>query len=97
MAIIYSGGLWTVALVFAMSCGYLWALNWPKMAYKALTLLAILVVLGALLLPETHVFRLRIIEGLHWWKWAAILAFPVLIYASLVRKIQKKVDARYDS
>lgn len=97
MAIIYSGGLWTVALVFGVLCGYVWALNGSKRAYKALLLLAILVVLGAFLLPETHEFRLRIIEGLHWWKWALAIAIPVVGYGMLVRWIKTKADARYDS
>ncbi|NOR61743.1 MAG: hypothetical protein GQ535_04510 [Rhodobacteraceae bacterium] len=97
MAILYSGGMWTVALVFGVSCGYVWALNGPRMAYKALLLLSILVVAAALLLPETHMFRVRIVEGLHWWKWALAIAIPVFGYGMLVRWIKTKADARHDS
>lgn len=97
MSILYSGGLWTVALIWGVSCGYIWALNGPRWAYKALFVLAILGVAVAFLLPETHVYRLRIIEGLHWWKWALAIAAIAVGYGLLVRWIKKKADARYDS
>ncbi len=97
MGILYSGGLWTVALIFGLSCGYVWALDGPRWCYKALLLLVILVISGAFLLPDAHVFRLRIIEGLHWWKWALAIALPIFAYGMLVRWIKKKAEARYDT
>ena len=97
MSILYSGGLWTVALIWGVSCGYVWALNGPRWAYKALSALAVLVVAAAFLLSETHVYRLRIIEGLHWWKWALAIGSIAVGYGLLVRWIKKKADARYDS
>ncbi len=96
MSIVYNGGMWTVALIWALFCGYIWALNGPKWAYKAVHIIAILVIVAALLLPETHVFRVRIIEGLQWWKWALAILIPVFGYAALVRWIKKKADARHD-
>lgn len=97
MSILYSGGMWSVAIILGVSCGYVWALDGPKWSYKALSLLAIGVVLAAFLLPEAHVFRVRIIEGLRWWKWALAVGLPILAYGILVRWIKKKADARYDS
>ncbi len=96
MSILYSGGLWSVFLITGVLCGYIWALNGPRWAYKALLFMALLVIIGALLLPGTHVFRVRIIEGLNWWKWAIAVAIPVWLYASAVRWIKKKADARDD-
>jgi len=97
MSILYNGGMWTVALIAGLSFGYIWALNGPKWAYRAVLLLAFVVILGALLLPDAHAFRIRILEGLHWWKWAVALALPVLGYSLLVRWIKVKVDARNDA
>jgi len=96
MSILYNGGMWTVAVILGLSFGYIWALNGPKWAYKAVLILAAIVVLAALLLPEAHVFRLRIVEGLHWWKWAVAIGIPVVGYGLLVRWIKKKADARHD-
>ncbi len=96
MSILYNGGLWTVALIFGVSCGYVWALNGPRQAYKFLLSLVIIVILGALLLPETHMFRRRILEGLNWWKWALAIGIPVWGYGLLVRWIKKKADAKND-
>ncbi len=96
MSILYGGGMWTVALIWGVSCGYVWALNGPKWAYKALFLLAIVAILGALALPEMHMYRVRIVEGLHWWKWALAVMIPVVGYGLLVRFIKKKADARHD-
>lgn len=97
MSILYSGGMWTVAIIFWVSCGYVWVLDGPKWLYKVLILFAIGAILAALLLPETHVFRVRIVEGLQWWKWALAVGIPILAYGMLVRWIKKKADARYDS
>ena len=97
MDILYSGGMWTVALVFGLSCGYVWALNGSKLFYKALLLLSIIVICAAFLLPETHLFRMRIAEGLHWWKWAVAISIPVVGYGMLVRWIKLKADARHDT
>jgi len=85
-----------VFLISAVSCGYVWALNGPRWAYKALIILALFVIFGALFLPDAHLFRIRIIEGLHWWKWALAIGIPILGYGLLVRWIKKKADARYD-
>ena len=97
MSILYNGGLWTVALIFGLSCGFVWALSGPRWAYKALLLLAVIAILSVFLLPDGHVFRARIVDGLHWWKWALAVAIPVIGYGLLVRWIKKKADARYDS
>ena len=97
MSIIYSGGMWTVALITAVLCGYVWALDGPKIAYKVLLAAAVLIMILALFLPEAHVFRFRIVEGLHWWKWALAIAVPVGLYAALLRWIKKKADARHDA
>jgi len=86
-----------VALILGLSYGYIWALNGPKWVYKALAFVAIIVIFTALFLPDEHVFKARIIEGLHWWKWAVAIGIPVLGYGLLVRWIKKKADARYDS
>jgi len=97
MSILYSGGLWTVAIILGLGLGYVWALNGPGWAYKALVIVAAIVIAGALFLPELHVFRIRILEGLNWWKWAFAIAIPVLGYGMLVRWIKKKADARHDT
>ena len=96
MTILYAGGLWTVFLIVLISSGYVWALSWPRYAYKILLILAVLIVAGSQILPETHLFRLRVSEGLIWWMWAIIIAAPILLYAMLVRWIKQKADSRDD-
>ena len=97
MSIVFSGGMWTVALITAVLCGYVWALDGPKIAYKLVFSGAILIMVLALFLPEAHVFRMRIVEGFHWWKWALAIAVPVGLYTVFLRWIKKKADARHDS
>jgi len=97
MSIVYSGGLWTVFLLAAVSCGYVWALNGPRRMYKIIGFVAALVIVASQFLPEAHVFRVRVTEGLHWWLWAIIIGAPVLAYALLVRRIKRKVDAKHES
>ncbi len=96
MSVLYAGGLWSVFLFTALGCGYIWALNGPRWAYGALLGLAVLVITGSQALPETHPLRISIAAGLHWWKGAALVAFPVLLYAMGIRWIKKKVNARHD-
>ena len=96
MSIIYAGGLWTIALIAGVSAGYIWALNVPRWAYKALFAVAVLTVAVSQALPESHLFRISVAEGLHWWRWALTIAFPVLIYAMLIRWIKRKAEARND-
>lgn len=96
MSILYSGGLWTVFLITAIACGYVWVLNGPRITYKVLIVLAIITIIGSRLLPEAHLFRISVSAGLHWWKWALAVAIPVLGYGLLVRWIKKKADARHD-
>jgi hypothetical protein len=96
MSILYSGGLWTIFLITAVSCGYVWVLNAPRVAYKVLIILALIAIIGSQVLPESHLFRISVSEGLHWWKWALAVAIPVLGYGLLVRWIKKKADARHD-
>ncbi len=97
MSVVYGGGLWSVFLITAVFCGYIWALNGPKWSYKALFLLALTVILASQFIGESHLFRVRVAEGLNWWKWAAMIAAPVLLYALAVRAIKKKVNAKNDS
>lgn len=96
MSILYSGGLWTVFLITTLACGYVWVLNGPRIAYKMLVVAAVLVVAASQVLPDTHLFRISVSAGLHWWKWALAVAIPVLGYGLLVRWIKKKADARHD-
>ena len=97
MSILYSGGLWTVFLILAMVSGYVWVLGGPRWAYKTLGLVAIVVIFSSQLLPEAHVFRIRVFEGLYWWFWATMIAIPVIAYSMLVRWIKQKASARYDA
>jgi hypothetical protein len=85
-----------VALIWGVSCGYVWALNGPRWAYKALSGLAVLAICTAFLLPETHLYRRRIVEGLIWWKWALVIGTVVAGYGWLLRWIKRKADARHD-
>ncbi|MCF6273580.1 MAG: hypothetical protein L3J37_10400 [Rhodobacteraceae bacterium] len=96
MSILYAGGLWTVFLVFGVSAGYNWALNGPKWMYRALLGAAVFVIVASQFLPETHLFNIRVTEGLNWWKWAILIAIPVFLYAKLVRWLKRKADARDD-
>ncbi len=97
MSLLYAGGLWTVFLITALGCGYIWALNGPRWGYKALLLLAVVVISGSQLLADIHPFRVSIAEGLGWWKWAVLIAIPVLVYAMAIRWIKTKVNAQNDS
>ncbi len=97
MSIVYNGGLWTVFLLTTASCGYVWALNGPKRAYKFLLALAAFTIIASQFLPASHAFRISVAEGLHWWRWAITIAIPVLGYAWLVRQIKRKADAKHDS
>ena len=97
MSIVFNGGLWTVFLITAVSCGYVWALNGPKRGYHILLGLAVLVIIASQFLPETHAFRISVAKGLHWWRWAITFAIPVLGYAWLVRLIKRKVEAKHDT
>jgi len=97
MSIVYSGGLWTVFLLTAVSFGYVWALDAPKRAYKILLAIAIFAIIASQFLPATHTFRLSVAEGLHWWRWAISIGIPVLGYAWLVRLIKRKADEKHDS
>jgi len=97
MSLLYAGGLWTVFVIVTLGFGYIWALNGPRWGYKALLFLAALTIIASQFLNETHAFRISISEGLHWWKWAALVGFPVLIYAMVIRSIKRKVNAKNDS
>ena len=97
MSLLYAGGLWTVFLITALGCGYIWALNGPRWGYRALLLLAVLIIGASQFIDETHAFRISIAEGLHWWKGAILIAFPVLLYAMVIRSIKRKVNAKNDS
>ncbi len=96
MSILYSGGLWTVFLITALASGYVWVLSGPKIAYKSLILIAIIVIIFSQFLPTAQPFRVSVAAGLHWWKWALAIAIPVFGYGLLVRWIKKKADARHD-
>lgn len=96
MSFLYAGGLWTIALIVGVSAGYIWALNLPRWAYKALLAMAALVVAVSQALPETHLFRISVAEGLHWWRWALTIGLPILAYAMVIRWIKRKADARHD-
>ena len=96
MSILYAGGLWTVFLITAVSMGYVWALNLPRRAYTLLLAVAVAVILLSQALPASHLFRIRVFEGLHWWLWAIIIAIPILTYAFVVRWIKRKVEAKDD-
>jgi len=97
MSILYAGGLWTIFFAIALISGYIWVLNGPKRAYKALLLAGALVILLSQMLPESHTFRIRVAEGLHWWFWATTIALPVLAYAMFVRWIKRKADMKNDT
>jgi len=96
MSILYAGGLWTVFLITALAMGYVWALNLPRRVHKLLSGAAIAVIALSQFLPESHMFRIRVFEGLHWWFWAIMIAIPVLTYALLLRWIKQKAEARND-
>lgn len=96
MSFLYNGGLWTVFLAAIVLFGYIWALNGPKWAYGAVLFLAFGVISGALFLPDAHPFRIRILEGLHWWKWAFAIGLPIAGYALIIRWIKRKVAKRDD-
>ena len=97
MSLLYAGGLWTVALLTAISAGYLWALSGRRLAYYILLGVAVVVTIGSQFLPEQHAFRQSILEGLIWWRWAITLAIPILLYAVLVRWLKRKANARHDA
>jgi len=96
MSLLYAGGLWTVFLITALGCGYIWALNGPRWGYRVLLILAALVIITSQFLDGSHAFRISVAQGLHWWKWAVLIAFPVLIYAMVIRSIKRKVNAQND-
>lgn len=96
MSILYAGGLWTVILFSAIGSGYLWALNARRVAYYSLLAVAVAVIIGSQFLPAQHAFKISILEGLIWWRWAITLAIPVLLYAMFVRWLKRKAMARHD-
>ncbi len=96
MSLLYTGGLWTIFLIVGVSMGYNWALNGPRWAYRALLGLGVLLVVISQILPESHLFHMRVEEGLIWWFWATIIAIPVLLYARAVRWLRRKADAKND-
>ena len=97
MDILFTGGLWTVFLIFGLMAGYNWALNGPRWVYRTSLGVAVVAVIISQLLPQSHMFRQRVAEGLHWWLWAAAIAAPILAYALLLRWIKRKADARNDT
>ncbi len=97
MSLLYAGGLWSVFLIFGVSAGYVWALNGPRWAYRALAVAAGAVIAFSWFLPEDHVFRVRVAEGLIWWFWAVMFSIPVGLYVWWVRWLKKKVDQRHDT
>jgi len=97
MSTLYAGGLWSVFLITAISMGYVWALNLPRLAHKVLLGAAIVVIVISQLLPESHLFRIRVFEGLQWWFWAFIIFLPVFGYVLLLRWVKRKAKARDDS
>lgn len=97
MSLLYAGGLWTIAVIYALICGYIWALNGPRWGYKAALVGAILVIIGSQVLSPNHLFNISVGEGLQWWRWAITISIPVLIYAMGIRWLKKKASARYDA
>lgn len=96
MSLLYAGGLWTIALIGGLLAGYNRVLAGPRWGYFALLAAAAATIAIALFLPNSHLFHIRVAEGLHWWRWALTIAFPVLIYAMLIRWIKRKAEARND-
>lgn len=89
-----SGGIITVLLITALALGYNKVLIGPKWAIKAIPALAIVVIFGALLLPEKSAFHAAIKGDLLFIFWALIWASPIIIYGVLIFFIRKKTRER---